>query len=116
VKKNKLHITVSVLLLALMMVSRIGIHIFHHHESTSSVESITLKNAVTLLPSVSDHDEADCMLCKLDSFQEILTEEILPFIFVALTGKAVYRFLLKNSLSFSFLKQNKGPPVFTSVA
>ena len=100
-----------------MLVSRVGIHIFHHHDSFSTVKSIALKKSNSSVPLFSIyHSEPNCALCKLDAFQEILISAAFIFIFFLVFEKSVYQFLFSESLQFLFLKKSRGPPSMLSIA
>ncbi|HWZ22677.1 MAG TPA: hypothetical protein VNW06_08490 [Cytophagaceae bacterium] len=116
-KKNKLNIVLSLSLLALMLVGRVGIHIFHHHDSFSRVESVALKKSNPSAPILSTyHSEVDCALCKLDTFQEVFSNAVTAFVFFLVFGKPVYQFLLEDSVQFLVAKKSRGPPFILSIA
>jgi hypothetical protein len=117
VKKNKIHIALSIFLLALMLVGRVGIHIFHHHETISNTELIAFKKAHPGTPILADaKSDVDCALCKLDAFQEISINALASFIFLLFFGKPFYNFLLSDLTAFSFFTKSRGPPSFVSMA
>jgi hypothetical protein len=117
VKKNKLHIALSVFLLALMLAGRVGIHIFHHHESRISSELATFKQVHPSTAFLTDaENDADCAICKLDAFQEIALNAFAGFTFLLIFGKPFYRFFLSDLTFFSFFTKSRGPPSFAAIA
>jgi hypothetical protein len=117
VKKNKIHIALSVFLLALILVGRVGIHIFHHHETTSGTGQISFTKAPSEnLVFTSTESDVDCALCKLDAFQEISLSTFAGFIFLLFFAKPFYHFFLSDLTTFSFFTKNRGPPSFISIA
>ncbi|HVD96608.1 MAG TPA: hypothetical protein VNB90_00295 [Cytophagaceae bacterium] len=111
-KKNKLHIALSIFLLAILLVGRVGLHVFHHHEETTE----TSKCPSGLVIHFHQEEAADCALCKLDAFQSIDFVPAALFIFFLTVLKPVQRFLLTALPRFSFFVNNKGPPAFPILA
>jgi hypothetical protein len=105
VNKNKIHIAISILLLTIMLVGRVGLHILHHHEFSKENKHLT---GVSI--SAEESEAADCALCKLDTFQDIAIGSIAIFIFIITVVKPVYHFLLATVEQFSFFAKNRGPP------
>jgi hypothetical protein len=118
VKKNKLNIIISLSLLALMLVGRVGIHIFHHHSSSVSLESSTIKKVPQGIPYLTEAgiDDADCPLCQLDAFHEIALATFFSFSFLLIFGKSLYHILISELERFSFFTKGRGPPFFASIA
>lgn len=104
------------LLLAVVLTGRVGIHLFHQHESAaaSSLVSKTHDSSSTFL--IADDNEADCLLCKLDTFQALAIEEIVLFAFFMAAVKPVYSFLLTAFSKFSFFTKSRGPPAFAFIS
>jgi hypothetical protein len=107
---NKLHITLSLFLLSTILTGRVGMHIFHHHES-SYVSKTESSSAVFV-----EYSETDCLLCKLDVFQEILINALLVFFFLLVFEKTDYQFLFLKLKQFLFFKNSRGPPFAIAVS
>lgn len=103
--KNKIHIAISILLLAIMLVGRVGLHVFHHHEFSQENKPLA---GVSI--SAEESEAADCALCKLDTFQVVAIESITIFIFFITLVKPVSHFLLATIEQVSFFAKNRGPP------
>jgi len=116
VKKNKLHILISMLLLAVVLTGRVGIHIFHQHESSASSAVVAKTQDSSAPVLIADDSEADCLLCKLDSFQVLAIEQVLLFSFFLAVSKPAYSFLLTAFSQFSFFTKSRGPPAFASIS
>ena len=115
-KKNRIHIALTVFLLALMLVGRVGIHIFHHHDSTAKAGMYITKSASEVLPLVAEHNsEADCKVCKLDTFQALFLEALIPFVFLVIVAKPIYTLLFSDLIHFSIFSKSRGPPFSLTV-
>ena len=111
-KNNKLHTSFTVLLLALMLVSRVGIHVFHHHNPLHSNEASKVSIVTgSLSVAASEAIDVDCLLCKLDSFQELFIEALIPFVFLTILWKPIYKGLFSTLVNFSIFSKSRGPPV-----
>ena len=100
-----------------MLVGRVGIHVFHHHESTAKAGISIAKTAGEVLPIVAEHNsEADCMLCKLDTFQALFLEVFIPFVFLVIVAKPIYTLLFSDLVHFSIFSKSRGPPFSLSIA
>jgi hypothetical protein len=105
VKKNKLHIAFTVLLLSIILIGRVGLHVFHHHEFAAEYKSIA-----GLSLSTVDNEAADCALCKLDTFQVIAIEATALFVFFLTVTKPNFYFYLSEAEQLLFFKNSRGPP------
>ena len=116
-KKYKIHTALSVFLLALTLVGRVGIHIFHHHEVISNTERSSFTKAHSENPVLTEaENDLDCALCKLDAFQEFSLDTFVGFIFLLFFSKPFYHFFLSDLITFSFFTKSRGPPSFASIA
>jgi len=113
-KNRKLHIALVISLLAVTLIGRVGIHLFHHHETTFFSNQKFSKKTLNLFSE--EKSDVDCLLCKLDTFQEVIVFQIIPFVFFLYFEKCRYKFLVSTIINFSFLSKSRGPPAFNSVA
>ncbi len=91
-----------------MLIGRVGLHVFHHHEEETGGNANVLSGIS--LHAGQDKEAADCALCELDTFQELAIEALTVFVFFVTVVKPVHRFLLTELPQLSFFAKSRGPP------
>jgi hypothetical protein len=116
VKNNKIHIFLSGFFLVLLLVSRVGLHVLHHHGEEGLEFGFEIEvaekheHSEELLFVCADDAHEECGLCELDAFSAIEAVSFPEFSFWLSFEKAFYSFSESYTKEFLFFYNNRGPP------
>lgn len=108
-KGKKVNIILASMLLTLVLTGNVGLHLFHHHEITKAgvvQHSGSAKGDFSI-----QEQEADCLLCHLDAFQDQTCVSYSVSSLSITLLKPDFCFFVPASASVSISKKGRGPPV-----
>ena len=98
---------ISILLLAIVLIGNVGLHIFHHHETTST-KKIDLSQ-VSSYDSIQE-SESHCLLCGIDGFQEYEHNSFVISSLLLKVNKPIFSFFIPESKSALIFSKGRSPP------
>jgi len=111
VKNKKTNSVLTTLLLAILLTGNVGLHIFHHHEANLNKARVSSYSETAAFSKITlEEQEADCLLCNLDTFQELEESSFTISLLPLTVPQSVFCFFVPASESVLIFSKGRSPP------